>query len=63
MAVPPIGPEDGIQALRAAGERLEPGRVWPAKIEQTLETLKAGHNDAQQRLAALEERLLRRPFS
>ncbi len=51
-----IGFQDGIEAARLNWNKLDPGKAWPDKLASTLEELKAGHNEALDRLAALEER-------
>ena len=57
MAVPPIGPEHGIEATRKREKELHPAYsvAWD-KRSNTLLQLVDGHNDALKRLAALEAR-------
>ena len=53
-----IGYQDGISATQVRLEKLDPdsGEVAYAKQAATLRTLKAGHNEFIDRLAALEAR-------
>lgn len=56
MSVPKIGFQDGIEAFRQRMNVVDPGKAAYDKLAATLETLKDGHNDALDRLAALEAR-------
>jgi hypothetical protein len=63
MMAPKIGFQDGIEAARRRwNDPIDPGRAWPDKLAETLRTLKQGHNETQDRLAAVEEAVAKLPF-
>jgi len=49
-----IGFQDGIEATRQRLNTTDPGKSAYDKLAETLKTLKAGHNETQDRLAKLE---------
>jgi hypothetical protein len=49
-----IGYQDGIEASRLRWNATDPGKAAYDKLAKTLDSLKAGHNETQDRLAALE---------
>jgi len=59
---PRIPYQDGIEATRQRWNTLDPGKVGYDKLAVTLRTLKQGHNETIDKLAAVEGRLDAIPF-
>jgi hypothetical protein len=70
-----IGFQDGIEAVRQRLDTIDPGKAGYDKlfgkpgtdygsgeVEGTLVKLKAGHNEFEDRLTAIEDALAGRPF-